>query len=79
MEFEEVSGMFEVGPAAWAERAVGADLREAAREHVLEEACEKGWHGKRGTARLTSASMSVAEGDAVCSKRSMRWLVSATR
>ena len=53
MELEEVSRPLEIGLTARAEQAVGADLGEAAREHVLEKSCKEGVHGKRDTPRFT--------------------------
>jgi hypothetical protein len=52
VELEEVARAFEIGPAAWTQQAVGADLGESAREYVLEKSCEESLHRERDTPRF---------------------------
>ena len=53
--------MGEIGGPTGAEETVGADLREPAREDVLEKAREERGHWEREMPRLVRARMRVAE------------------
>ena len=55
--------LFELGAAGRAPEAVIADLREAAREDMLEKPAEELRTGERGAADLTGTVVAVTEGD----------------
>jgi hypothetical protein len=62
--FEKLSGAFEIVAAGRAQKAVVADLGEAAREDVLEEPCDELLGRQRQAPGLAGAAVGVAEGDA---------------
>lgn len=61
---KQAAGAFESGLAARTQEAVGADLREAARQHVLQAAVQDRCDGQREVTGLVGAGiMGVTEGD----------------
>ena len=47
VELQQMTGALEIGPAGRTQEAIGADLGEAAREDVLEEARDERVHRER--------------------------------
>ena len=65
VELEQVAGVVELRSAAGAEEPEVANLGEAARHHMLEEAPDEGVDREREAPRLLRARMGVGEGDAL--------------
>ncbi len=60
---EELASVFEMVAAGRTEQAVGADLGEAARQDVLQEARDEVLHRKGQASGFVRARVSVTEGD----------------